>query len=172
MLNRFAHALLVATALAPVILVYGLSYLPKETWLAARWVGIAAGLVLACVGVLRAAAARGEREQLQVSRAKNVDREVLAFLVSYALPLVSPKHAESSAYAFWALVAILAAVLYQAELVHVNPLLGILGYRFYEVARDDGDTALLITRSRAGLGATRTVIRLSSRLWLESPHAR
>ena len=149
-----------------------LSYLPKDRWVAYRWVAIAGGLVLACLAVLRAAALRGEREQVAVSRSKSVDREVLAFLVSYALPLVSSKHTESSAIAFWAFLAILAAVLYQAELVHVNPLLGILGYRFYEVAREDGDTALLITRSRATAGATRTVIRLSSRLWLESPRAR
>ncbi len=172
MLNRFAHALLVATALAPVSLVHGLSYLPKERWLAARWIGIAAGLVAACVAVLRAAATQGELERVQVARSRNVDKEVLAFLVSYALPLVSPKHPGSSAVALWAFVIIVAVVLYQAELVHVNPLLGILGYRFYEVTREDGDAALLVTRSRIGAGAAKSVVRLSDRLWLERPDAR
>lgn len=171
MLTQFARALLVATSVAPVSLVYGLSYLPTHKWIAARWVGIAVFLLLACLAVMRGASARGERHAVRVTRVKNVDKEVLAFLVSYALPLISPAQSESSTIAFWAFIALLALVLYQADLVHVNPLLGILGYRFYEVERGDGETSLLITRSKTGIGATMSVIRLSSRLWLESPDA-
>lgn len=167
MLNRFAHALLVLTSLAPVALVHGLSYLPDRPEVTLQWSAVAVGLVVVCVGLLWLAGGRGEREVLHVAQPKNVDKDVLAFLVSYALPLVVPTGNASNAFALLAFLALVAVVLYQAELVHVNPLLGILGYRFYEIPRD-GDSVLVITRGRLASGTDRQVVRLTSTLWLES----
>lgn len=169
MLNRFAHALLVSTSLAPVALVYGLSYLPGNRWAAIRWLAIAAVLVLACIFVLRAATRKGERETVRVAQTHNVDKDVLAFLVSYALPLVAPSQGGAATFAFWGFIALVAIVLYQSEMVHVNPLLGMLGYRFYEVPRERGDAALLIAKSGVRANRASTVIRLSDTLWLEVP---
>jgi len=170
-LSRIARFLLVATALAPVSLVYGLSFLPGDRQSAVQWVAIALLLLAACLAVMRVATTRGERHSVRVSKAKNVDKEVLAFLVSYALPLISPVQAANNVIAFWGFMAIVGIVLYQAELVHVNPLLGILGYRFFEVDQEDGSTTLLITRAKTRTGEMRNVIELSRGLWLESPHA-
>lgn len=167
MLNRFAHALLVSTSLAPVALVYGLSFLPaspRQSW---PWLAAAGALTVACVSVLRAAAQRGERVELPPTERHNVDKDVLAFLVSYALPLVAPPHGAEATFAFWGFIALVAVVLYQSEMVHVNPLLGVLGYRFYEVPRDAGDPALLISRFRRDPRRASTVIKLSDTLWLE-----
>ena len=36
----------------------------------------------------------------------------------------------------------------QLQILHVNPLLGILGFHFYEVELKNSDTALVISRSR------------------------
>lgn len=168
MLNRFAHALLVSTSLAPVALVYGLSHLPTGAKNAWPWLAVAAALTLACVAVLNVAAKRGERLELPTTDRHNVDKDVLAFLVSYALPLVAPGHEAPPTFAFWGFIALVAVVLYQAELVHVNPLLGILGYRFYEVPRQGRDPALLIAKTHHGGLAATHMIRLSETLWLEA----
>lgn len=170
MLSRFARLLLVLTSLAPVSLVYGVSYLPDRKWPALQWGCVAAFLVVACLSVMRGALTHGERHTVNAQRAKNVDKDVLAFLVSYALPLISPVHGESNALAFWTFLAVVAVVLYQAELVHVNPLLGMLGYRFYEIEQEGGDNALLIARSKSSR-ANITVVKLSTTLWLERPDA-
>ena len=39
-------------------------------------------------------------------------------------------------------------VLVQLQILHVNPLLGMLGFHFYQVELKNSDTALVITRSR------------------------
>jgi hypothetical protein len=169
MLSRFAHALLVSTSLAPVALVYGLSLLPKNRSAALVCFGVAAALLGACLFVLRVASRKGERQQVRVTRSQNVDKDVLAFLVSYALPLVAPAQGGEVSPAFWGFIALVAVVLYQAELVHVNPLLGMIGYRFYEVPRDGKSAALLVTRFSATTGDTRSIVKLSDSLWLESP---
>jgi hypothetical protein len=119
--------------------------------------------------VLRTASRRGERREVSVESERSVDRDVLAFLVGYALPLAAPAHAIPARLAFWAFVAIVAAVLYQAELVHVNPLLGLLGWRFREVPRDGRSPALLVTRRRTSGPGTLRVVALSDGLWLEAP---
>ena len=167
MLTRLAHALLVSTSLAPVALVYGVSFLPGRAGPALQWIAVSVGLTVVCVGVLKLARRHGEREVLPVEQAKNVDKEVLAFLVSYALPLVAPAQVGDSQLAFWTFMALVAVVLYQAELVNVNPLLGILGYRFYEVP-SGSDTLLLLARSRPGPSGAVGAIRLSDTLWLEA----
>ena len=168
MLNRFAHALLVLTSLAPIALVHGVTFLPEKPGPALQWGSVAGGLLVVCLLVLRFAGQKCERVEVSIPEAKNVDKEVLAFLVSYALPLVVPARSLDNSPAFWTFMALVAVVLYQAELVHVNPLLGLLGYRFYEVQRGT-ETVLLIARSRSAKGSTRTIIRLSDTLWLETP---
>ena len=57
-------------------------------------------------------------------------------------------------------------VLVQLQILHVNPLLGMLGFHFYQVELKNSDTALVITRSRdlppdAGQGQ-----QLAPGLWL------
>jgi hypothetical protein len=167
MLNRFAHALLVATSLAPIALVYGVARWPTSRSDTLRWTGVAALLLFVCVLLVRVAQREGEREQVRITKSKNMDKEVLAFLVSYALPLVTPSDKLSSALALGTFILIIGVVLYQTELVHVNPLLGLMGFRFHEVNHESGDTALLITRSRTATMGTKTVVKLSSGLWLE-----
>lgn len=170
-LSKFAHLLLVLTALAPVSLVYGLAMVPTQPRDGATWVGVTVGLVLLCLLIVRGASERGQRDLVNIKAAKNVDKEVLAFLITYALPLVS-RHEAIGPWAFWAFIGMVAAVLYQAELVHVNPLLGMLGYRFFEVEGDDGRASLLVTRFRHSVGVgPRSVIQLSTTLWLESVDA-
>jgi len=167
MLNKFARFLLVATALAPVALVHGVALLPASRWSAISFIVVALLLAFLCALVVSAAKKYGERSEVTLVRAKNVDREVLAFLVSYALPLITPSDKPSSALALWTIIALIAIVLYQTELVHVNPLLGMLGYKFLEVSLPTGETVLLITSGRGGATGTKSVVRISGGLWLE-----
>lgn len=167
MLNRFAQALLVATSLAPVILVYAVSRFPEHGWDGARWLAVAVLLLVACLALIRVAARRGERQSIEVEAAKSMDRDVLAFLVSYALPLIWPLQEEGSLLALWAFIALLAVLLYQTGLVNVNPLLGLVGYRFFEIHPTTGETVVLVTRRQAGVIGRKTVVKLSTSVWLE-----
>jgi len=167
MLNRFAHFLLVVTALAPVALIHGIAQLPRHRWEGVSYIAVSALLALLCALVVGAARRYGEREPVVVSGTKNRDREVLAFLVSYALPLVTPVEKAGSQLAFWAVIVLIALVLYQTELVHVNPLLGMMGYKFFEVNLSTGETALLVTRGKRGANGRRSVVKISGWIWLE-----
>ena len=87
-LSRFAQISLAATALAPVLLVWAAaSYEASTTW-AAIAVIVVVLLVVLSVGLLTLARRELQRDPLTIARAVRLDKEVLGFLVAYALPLV------------------------------------------------------------------------------------
>lgn len=168
MLSRFAHVLLVATSLAPVALIFGISRLRTDSVTSGAFIGAALGLCLTCHMVLWFVATRGEVEQITIVKSKSVDREALAFLVTYALPLVVPVDRQENILALVAFVAVVFLVLFQLQLVHVNPLLALFRYHFFEVNPPTGETAILITKGYGAGGLTR-IVKLSTLIWLELP---
>ncbi|MGC4087607.1 MAG: hypothetical protein QM756_06880 [Polyangiaceae bacterium] len=166
MLSRIAHVLLVATSLAPVLLIYGVSRVREEPKLGATCVVISLLLAGFCHWVLWVAARRGEMERVVVSRSKSVDKEAVLFVVSYALPLIVPAHQAGSSWALAAFVGVVFVVLLQLQVAHVNPLLAVFGYHFFEVSPPSGETAILITRKNPGADVA-VIVRLSDTIWLD-----
>jgi MFS family permease len=140
--------MLVATSLAPVLGAFGMiSYSKGEpTWAALQWFICAALLLLICWLVLYFAKNQIEKEVLTINSVKNADKEVLTFLLVYLLPLVardSPPMAktEVTVYVFF----MIAWAVYHSNAFYFNPLLGLLGYHFYEITSADGMSHTLIT---------------------------
>lgn len=168
MLNGFAKVLLVATSLAPMAVVYGAARLPGEQGPALQAFAVAALLWLLCVLLLATVRRHGEREALSVTSVTSRDSQVLAFLVAYVLPLVGGEHVTRNPYALVAFALLMGVVLYRANIYHVNPLMGLLGFHFYDVRAASDVPYLLVTRRREALRAGAVhAVRLSPTLWLE-----
>src|SRR4051812_11334574 len=87
-LSRFAQVSLAATAMAPVLLVWAAaSYSTSGLW-AAVAVVIAVLMVAISVALLTIAHRELQIDSLTIAKAVRLDKEVLGFLVAYALPLV------------------------------------------------------------------------------------
>ncbi|MFZ5894960.1 MAG: hypothetical protein ACOY0T_28125 [Myxococcota bacterium] len=166
MLSRLAHVLLVATSLAPVLVIFGVSKAQHSPKLGFACAVASLLLALICHVVLWVAKRHGEVERVHVARSKSVDKEAVLFVVSYALPLVVPEHKLGSGWALGAFVGIVFVVLLQLQVAHVNPLLAIFGYHFFEVSPPTGETAILVTRGNPSANATR-VVKLSDQIWLD-----
>ncbi len=148
MLNRLAKVMLVATSLAPVLGAFGIiSYSKGESaWATLQWLMCAAFLLLICWLVLYFAKNQIEKEILTVKSIKSADKEVLTFLLVYLLPLVARDSlplakTEVTVYVFF----MIAWAVYHSNAFYFNPLLGLLGYHFYEVTSADGMSHILIT---------------------------
>lgn len=164
MLSRLARVLMVLTSLAPMLLVYGVTLLPSaRAW---PYMGAALLTAAACFGLLRYVEASGERELLQIDRTEMQDKEVLAFIVSYLLPLIRPSSVNLAGFAvFGALVII---VLYQSEVLNVNPLLGLMGYQFHKAISRSGASYLIISPRRVStLKGDLVAIRITDHVWLK-----
>jgi len=150
MLSAFAKPLLVATSLAPVLLAFGINGLAagKDIWEYAPWFTAALFMVVLSLLILYFARTQLEKLNIKVKSIKNSDKEVLTFLLAYMLPLVPAKtfgldgHIATTAF----VIGVLFLAVYHSNAFDFNPLLGLCGYHFYEVQKDDDMTVLLITR--------------------------
>ncbi len=149
MLNLFSKVLLVLTSLAPVLFTYSF-----VAWLEGRFIPlgvilliVALALALIALGVLREARRQLEVFEIGVNYVKTVDREVIGFLVAYLLPLASRAPLPILDWRVATFVLLMFfAVVWGTHSYHFNPLLGILGYHFFEIRTTDNVTYVLVTK--------------------------
>lgn len=148
-MNRIGKALLVVTALTPVLWACAVSQFRNGSPEAAWWyLGVSVALVLICVCLIRLCRKNGERETLFSKKVKPADKEILAFLLAYLLPLFSKEAINFTGDIFVAVYVLLviALTVYHSNSYTFNPLLSLLfRYHFYEVEGPNGMTYLLIT---------------------------
>lgn len=149
MLKHGAKISLVATSLAPIFLTLAfLAHMAGHNYAAAGWTAAVVLLVAVASLILSAASHQLQVFPIEVSKLKTADREVVAFLLTYVLPLALVNLHDFSVdwHAIGFLVAIFAVVVWGTHAYDFNPLLGIIGYHFFEVESRDGLTYVLITR--------------------------
>ncbi|WLD12829.1 hypothetical protein [Planctellipticum variicoloris] len=175
MLNKFTKMLLVATSLAPTLLIMSIDRFFHEGSL--RWdafgvrlVIVAVSLVVAAYGVMTFVRRNGGKQSLRVCKAKNSDKQVLTFLLAYLLPILNEHK-----YLFkdfdiptLAILLLVSLAIYHSNAFDFNPLLGMLGYHFYEVESDDGFPYILISpKTLVKPCATFTVVKLCDYTFLQ-----
>lgn len=150
MLSRLVRVLLALTAIAPLSISLAFQFARSKNYL---WAGGAFALCL-CLGLLARliislASSRLEPLSAKILKAKSADKEVIGFFVAYALPMIFRGQSASPDLTAWLFAAgMLLFVLWGTQSTQVNPVLGVLGFHFYEVETDGGITYLMITRRR------------------------
>ncbi len=149
MLSRFAKLLFVATSLAPVLAAFAVKDLTAGRGITevAPWLIVTVLLPVICWLLLIFSRKHLERQELRIVKIKSTDKEVLAYLIAYLLPLLTKDTVDvrqQLPVALFVFGVIFLAV-YHSNAFHFNPLLACVGYHFYEVECDDGMTYLFIT---------------------------
>ncbi|GAN61587.1 hypothetical protein Abci_046_020 [Acetobacter cibinongensis] len=89
-----------------------------------------------------------EKIPITITKAKTTDKEVISFCISYALPIIFRANSVSNIETWLVASLILFVVLWTTDAMPANPVLGILGYHFYEVDSGSGVGYVLITKKR------------------------
>ncbi|MDR3633480.1 MAG: hypothetical protein P4L84_06570 [Isosphaeraceae bacterium] len=172
MLSKLAKAMLTSTSIAPVLGAYGIVELvygsdPKR---ALCWFLAGVGLVVVAWLMLQYARTHLPHTEISVERSSVKDSEVLTYLVTYLLPLIAKdsldidKNYLAAIYVF----ALIFVCIYYGNAFHFNPVLGLLGYHFYEVECADGMKHLYITANTIKTQKMeRKVLQLSDYIFLE-----
>jgi hypothetical protein len=147
MFGRLAKLLLVATAFAPVLFTLAfLEYVKGPDWLSVlSYLGATILLTVICWLLLQAAKKQLEILPFQIHSIKTADNEILAFVIAYLLPFAGISGAVQNNVLLFILVLIFA-IIWSTHAYHCNPVLGLLGYHFYEIVTDGNITFILITR--------------------------
>jgi hypothetical protein len=111
-------------------------------------------LVLAVLGpillfaVLRVAR-RFNGVELIAASSQRRDADVLAYVATYLIPFLTVNAVTvRSRLAVAVFIALIALFYIRGEMYFLNPLLGVVGYRVFEVQTADGHAVTLITRRR------------------------
>ena len=158
-MNKLAKFGLISSALAPVFVMYSIVFLMVERRiLATAFFSLGLFLVIACIGILRAARAQLPFKRYRVATVEPVDNEVFALLLVYAMPLIT-KDIVAYNWTAWALVTVFFLVVTVASYgYHFNPLLTLVGFHFYKVNENAGIPHVLITKQRLRQTGERLVV--------------
>lgn len=173
-MNVFARILLVATSLAPALVVAGAGWWTADHGLAAVCMEVAALLSVLCVLLVLGIRRHGSGEVLNVDRAKRADKNVFPFLFTYVVPLLVPTKLTAlqhgtNVLGLVAFAIIMFLVLNGTKIHDVNPVLSILGFHFFQVDAGKLGTVIVLTRASNISEKTVHAVRISDYLWLEKP---
>jgi hypothetical protein len=150
MLGRLIRVLFALTAIAPLSVSLAYIYAAHENNFIFAGIAVAACVALGLLSlwIVNLAQCKLERLPIVIQKAKSADKEVIGFFVAYVLPLVFKGQSAPELGAWILAAAMLMFVLWSTHSLQVNPVLGMLGFHFYEVETKDGITFLMISRRK------------------------
>lgn len=184
MLRFLPKFLLVATAFAPVMLTS--AYVSwwkakgdKHDWyesLRIAWPSMwplifgAFLCVVICLIVMNRAAKQLAPNAVVIKSIKPADKELIGFVLAYLLPLARGTPFES--YPLLVVLVVFFIVVMTSNAYHTNPLLGILGWHFYEVVIEDVSYILVSRRNLHHVRAIKEVVNLTDYMLLDTTHTK
>jgi hypothetical protein len=168
-MTAFARFLLILTGLAPIALVQGAVEWDsgnKTLWIAAS--ALAVILVVWSVALLRGVASSVAPVPKKIETPNAQTSAPIGFLVAYALPLVTTGSLPSSRLGLIAFAVMMGLVVWQEQLFQINPLLAILGYKFFSAKVENDAHILILTRKRVLGSGVMNLVQISDYLWLDA----
>ena len=147
-MNLFTKSLLVLTSLSPAFFVMGINQFENRKWLCGViWIGITLILVGICWVLLIYLAKNGPESQLFIREFESKDQEILTYLFIYLLPFIQSDNPTFANKWITGIVSLAIIILFIAHVgaFHYNPVMRILGYRFYAIKNAHGVSNLLIS---------------------------
>ncbi len=108
---------------------------------------------------------------IAVQSAQVRDAEAMSYIVTYFLPFLGISGDNwADAIALLLVYAVVAIIYVNSNLIYINPVLNLVGYRLFEVASTNGKVSALITRrDYIPPGTELNVVSLGNYVLLERP---
>jgi hypothetical protein len=166
MLRFLPKLLLVATAFAPVMVTFAIVlWFDSKRSLALSLFTGAVVAVITCVTVVQLAARQLSRNTVAIKSIKPADKEIVGFVLAYLLPLA--RGSQFDTVPMFVVLGVFFLVVMTSNAYHTNPLLGLIGYHFYDVTVDDVGYTLLSRRNLHNTKAINSVVSLTDYMLLD-----
>ncbi len=139
----FGRVLLFLSSYFPLDLIFFFLVWPQNHVLAlgfltVGFIGVAGLLVYYTLVIAHSAVV-----QIQVDELQRKDSDTINYLAAYAIPFVALPVDHIEKYLALATFFLVMAILYvQSNMIHINPILSIVGFHLYEVRLDSGTSSL------------------------------
>lgn len=166
MLRDLPKLLLVSTAFAPVLVTQAVvSWHGGDEGLAAFLACVAGALTWWCVSIIQRCARELASHSITVTEIKPADKEIIGFVIAYLLPLARGSNFEW--FPFGVVLSVFLLMIMTSNAYHTNPLLGLLGYRFYEMKVDGVVYILLSKRHLHNTKGVKKVVSITDYMLLD-----
>lgn len=90
---------------------------------------------------------RIEGEYIKISSVYSRDSDATSYIVSYIIPFLSLDLTKiSDKVSLGVLFIVIAAIYINSHMIHINPILNLIGYHIFEVEDVDGNKIILLTK--------------------------
>jgi hypothetical protein len=160
---------LFVSSYAPLFTVFGLLDSFGKGWPTILCFALAGAGVIIPVVVFAVARWRLPQEPLHVATTQIRDGDALAYVATYLVPFAAVSLSTARDRGALGLFVLLLAILYvRNELFYINPLLGLVGYRLFQVVTPANASVVLLTRRGfLAAGAPVPARRLGDYVWWE-----
>jgi amino acid transporter len=129
---------------------------------------IVVALVTICLCLLKFSYKKIERQKINLNSISTADGEVVGFLIAYLLPILSVANPSIDYKVIGFIAGMFLIVIWTTNSYHINPLINLVGYHFYEVSADDNVTYLLLTKKELRkTSSVKTIIHLTEYMILD-----
>lgn len=168
MLRSLSKFLLASTAFAPVLLTTAaVCFLKKEVMVGFLLLVITLMAVLICLWVMAAAKRNLSVNKISIKSLKPADKELLGFLLAYLLPLARGTGTAFEPIPLMIALTMFFLVVMTSNAYHTNPLLGVLGYHFYDVVVEEVGYVLISRRNLHDTRSIKEVVSLTDYMLLD-----
>jgi len=165
--NAFTRFVLFLSSYIPLWVIFALVTWHDRRSIAITFVVIAA-LSFAGALVFLCAVQRFAGIEMPVGVIRRKDGETMSYIASYIIPFAAtPFDKPEQIAALGIFLVVLCAVYIRSAMIHINPLLSLLGYNLYEIEDADGNPYFLISRRGLRRGETVRVIDLANGIFVE-----
>ncbi len=135
-------------AYAPLFAIYGIRAIPINLYLALA-LGVAAVVFpIIVVAYVQQSRKDANAESTPVAGVARRDDQIMAYLFTYVLPFVGLAFSDFYEVAASAVFLLVLFVLYiRTNLFYVNPVLGAVGYRVYEIQIDNAPARIVLSKA-------------------------
>jgi len=167
-------------SLAIRLLLFLSSYFPLavifavQLYLLGHAIWAAASLLAGCIGLVGLAvyirtSSRISPLTISVENMSRHDGEAMSYIVTYLLPFIALPSTDLASGISLAVFLLVLAILYiNSDMLHINPMLNLMGWHLYEVTLPNSETYTLIAKKRIRKGMKVQVIQMGDWMYLES----
>ena len=163
----FTRLLLFFSSYFPLFLIFFVLLVKERPWLA---FGILAVGTLGLVGmfIYLWMVNRLEPTLIEAAEVRRRGAEAMGYIVGYLMPFVGiPFAGIRQSIALVIFLFALCVVYVSSNMVYLNPMLNLLGFRLYEITLKDGGEHFLITRHRVVRGETLLAVKVGEDILME-----
>jgi hypothetical protein len=106
--------------------------------------------------------------QVKIAGFQIRDAEAMAYIVTYIIPfLVIPLHGWKEGIALSIFFIVLGILYVNSNMLHINPMLNLLGYHLYQITSEDGGVQSLVARRSIRHREVIKVVKIGDEILLE-----